>query len=99
MHDVCRPSKTLKAIAAVLTVTTVLSTDYAYRQSVWADELHKRLVETNQDDVKLMGILTSEEKKSVCNRFRSLGEIRIAGWIESQYLNVDGLWAGGSETQ
>lgn len=86
MHDIhiCRPSKTLKAISAVLMVTTVLSTAYAYRQIVWADELHKQLVETNLDDVKLMNIMTREQKESVYKRFRERGEYRIADWISKQ---------------
>lgn len=86
MHDVhvCRPSKTLKTISAVLVVTTILSTAYAYRQRVWADDLHKRLVETNLDDVKLMNVMSKEQKESVCKRLRERGESRIADWIIKQ---------------
>jgi hypothetical protein len=75
-----------KVAIALLCAMTILSGAYAFRQRQWALKLRDQLVETNKDDVKLMHILSAEEKGSVCRRLREQGENRIADWITTQYL-------------
>ena len=74
-----------RLILSLALASTLVVSVYAVRQRQWALKLKDQLEETNKDDVKIMQLLSTSDKESLCVRLRRLGEDRMADWIVSQY--------------